>query len=125
MEEAGEVVLTNQFGELVVGAVVSGRESSERSRVESGRIANRRHELARTVDQQRAERLGFAQKALQGFSYCGEVVLSERPVGRAGGHRPPVTVSPRGASAFSPRAYGESDEAPKRHTREAAERSSR
>src|SRR6266516_7658179 len=122
MKQAREIVFADELRELVVGAVIGSRQGRERSGVQTGSIADGRHQLSGTIDQQRAERFGLAQKALQGFSYGGEVVLSERPVGRAGGHRRPVTVPPRAVSASSLRACGESDEVPRRHTRAGAER---
>src|SRR6478672_12923872 len=104
MKEAGKIVLPDQLCQLVVGAVIGGRERRECRRVQPRRVADGGDELAGTVDQERAERLGLAQKAAQGFGYGGEVVLGERPAGRAGGHRAPVTASTRAASASSRRA---------------------
>src|SRR4051812_10849196 len=97
VKKAGEIVFADQLGELVVGAVIGGRQRRERGRIETGRITDRCDELTRAVDQERAERFGLAKEAAQRFSYRGEIVLGERPVGRAGGHLPPFTASTRGA----------------------------
>src|SRR3954468_12160825 len=65
VKKAGEIVFADQLGELVVGAVIGGRQRRERGRIETGRITDCRDELTRAVDQERAERFGLAKEAAQ------------------------------------------------------------
>src|SRR5712671_6322652 len=118
MEQAREVGLANQLRQLVVGAVVSGGQRRECGRVEARSLADCGYELPRSIDQKRAKRLGLAQKAREGFGYRSKVVLGERPICRAGGHRAPLKASPRCVSAFGRRAGGGSPLAPTPRTRE-------
>src|SRR5689334_21829739 len=104
MEQAREIRLTDELRQLIICAVVRCRKGRECSRVETGRVTDGGDKLPGAIHEQRAERLRLTEEAFQGFSYSSEVVLSERPVGRAGGHLAPVTALLRGVSACAHRA---------------------
>src|ERR1051325_6210274 len=97
MKQTREIGFSDQLRQLVVGAVVRGGERGKSSGIAPRCVSNGRHQLPPAIDEQRTKRFRLTKKAAQRFSYCGEVVLSDRPGGRAGSHRAPVTALIRGA----------------------------
>src|SRR5438876_1199888 len=82
MHQGGELVLTDHFGELVVGAEVGGGERGEGGGIELRRLADGRDQLPGAVDEQRAARVRVTKERLQVLLDLLEVVLGERPARR-------------------------------------------
>src|SRR3954462_2271855 len=89
VNEAREIVFSDQSRQLIVRTIVCGRKCREGSRVQSGRVPNGGDELSRPIDEKSAPGICLPEESLQRVGNCSEVVLSERPVCRTGGHLAP------------------------------------
>jgi hypothetical protein len=99
MEQRAEIVLADQLRELVVGAEIGGGERGECRRVEVGPLAHGGHELAGSIDQERAAGVAVGQEPLQRGGDRAKVILGERPTCCANRHRVSVLGQESGLHA--------------------------